>query len=445
MSSIAQIRRTEVTIQINNTDISADVNQHLLSATFTDLEDGSADDFELNLEDCDNKIVNGWLNTEMDKRGKASTVYTCPYSEPTNTLKKGSNGTGVKWLQWHLNKVNGANLAIDGSFGSATKAAVKKYQKSKGVTQSGTVNSSLRAKLKTDLAAANVTAETAQKTSRMTVQLKQLNQNSDGKDLTLNCGTFELDEVALKGPPQTVTLRGTALSYNSTLRKAKKTRAWNNTTLYGIARTIARESGYSVMYLTDRTVKYTRKQQSSQTYITFLQQLCTAAGLSLKVTNGTLVIFDQSIYESKASVRTIKRGDGSYSSYSFKTSLSDTAYSCCHVSWTNTDGTTIEYTYTPSGFTKDEDNMLEVTDEPVTSKAEAKAVAVAKLREANKGETSGSFVMPGDITLCAGLTVSVKGFGDYNGKYIIEQSTHTVSKSGGYTTSIQLRKVITGY
>lgn len=445
MSDIDKIRRTELSVKINNADVSTDVNDHLLSVVFTDLEDGSADDIEITLEDRDNEIVGGWLSTELSKRGKASTAYTCPFAEPSSTIKKGSKGTGAKWIQWHLNRVSGTKLSISGTFDSATKNAVKKYQKKKGMKQTGQVNSVMRSKLKNDLQAVNAKTKTAQKTAKITLSIKQINQNSDGKDQTLNCGTFELDEVAVKGPPQVVTLRGTALPYGSSLRKTKHTRAWENVTLYGIAKTIAKTDDYSVLYLTDKTIKYSRKQQNNITYISFLQKLCATAGLSLKVTSSTIVIFDQREYESKTEVRTIKRGDGSYSSYDFKTSLSDTSYSCCHVCWTTGSGETIEYTYVPSGFKKETENMLEVSDEPVTTRAEAKVLAIAKLREANKGETTGSFSMPGDVTLCAGLTVKVSGFGDYSGKYIIEEARHSVSKSSGYKTSISLRKVITGY
>lgn len=445
MSSIDKLRRTEITVQMNNVDISEDVNNHLLELTFTDVEDGSADDLEIRLADRDNEIISGWLSTEMNRRGKASTAFTCPHSEPSNTLKKKSKGTSVKWLQWHLNKAIGAKLTIDGIFGNKTLSAVKRYQKKKGMKQTGQVNSTMRSKLKADLSTVNASRKKAQKTSTLMASIKQVNQNSDGKDIMLNCGSFELDEVEMKGPPQTVTLRGTALPYGSALRKTKYTRAWENTTLYGIAKTIGASAGYSVMYLTTKQIRYTRKQQTHQTYIVFLQKLCRAAGLSLKITSSTLVIFDQREYEAKAETRTITRGDGTYSSYNFKTSLTDTSYSSCHVIWTTSAGATIEYTFTPSGFKKDKDNMLEVSGEPVSTKTEAKNLAIAKLREANKGETTGSFSMPGDVSLCAGLTVKVQGFGDYDGKYIIEEAKHHVSKGSGYTTSIQLRQAMEGY
>lgn len=448
MSAIDQLRRTSLRVLLNNVDISEDVNKHLLSLTFTDVEDGSSDDLEIQLEDRDNSIIGKWLNTELDKRGKTTSKAgdsggTCPYQEPSKTLKKGSSGEGVKWLQWHLNTVDGASLSVDGAFGNLTKNAVLTFQKKQKMTQSGTVNQDMRTKLKSMVKPAS--PSTAGKKASLTARITQENWDFNGRNVVLNCGTFELDSVTMKGPPQVVTMKGTACSYQSGIRNQKRTKVWQNTTLQAIHKSIAAACGYTALYLPSATVKYKRKNQRNQTYIAFLQELCRSAGLSMKVTDGTLVVFDQKTKEDAKSVRTIKRGDGTYSSYSFDTKLSNTAYSACHVKYKKTDGKEIEYTYVPPGGKLDKDNQLEVSNEKVETTAEAKTLAIAKLRAANKGETSGSFTMPGDATLCAGLTVQVSGFGAFNGKYMIEESKHTISKSGGYKTGIKLRKVITGY
>lgn len=52
------------------------------------------------------------------------------------TLKAGSTGENVRTLQYLLNH-RGASLAVDGSFGAATKAALKSFQQSKGLTADG--------------------------------------------------------------------------------------------------------------------------------------------------------------------------------------------------------------------------------------------------------------------------------------------------------------------
>lgn len=50
-----------------------------------------------------------------------------PYPAPNKTLKNGSKGESVKWLQWELTR-KGLPLTIDGIFGPATENAVRHLQ-----------------------------------------------------------------------------------------------------------------------------------------------------------------------------------------------------------------------------------------------------------------------------------------------------------------------------
>lgn len=54
----------------------------------------------------------------------------CPYKEPTANIKKGSIGTGAKWVQWHLQRIVDKNLSVDGIFGNNSKNALIAFQKS---------------------------------------------------------------------------------------------------------------------------------------------------------------------------------------------------------------------------------------------------------------------------------------------------------------------------
>lgn len=62
-----------------------------------------------------------------------------PYKVPTVTLKKGSKGSSVKWLQYEINRILGLTLVIDGSFGNNTLAAVLEVQKKFNLEQDGKV------------------------------------------------------------------------------------------------------------------------------------------------------------------------------------------------------------------------------------------------------------------------------------------------------------------
>lgn len=74
-------------------------------------------------------------------------IIKCPYPEPKTLIKYGSSGNGVRWVQWRLNQT-GEKLKVDGSFGTLTKAAVLKFQKSHSLAVDGIVGSKTRAKLK---------------------------------------------------------------------------------------------------------------------------------------------------------------------------------------------------------------------------------------------------------------------------------------------------------
>ena len=66
-------------------------------------------------------------------------------------------------------------------------------------------------------------------------------------------------------------------------------------------------------------------------------------------------------------------------------------------------------------------------NEKVSSREEARQLAMKRLREKNKGEFKASFKLAGDARLVAGVTVQVAGYGAFDGKYIIETAAHSIS------------------
>lgn len=283
----------------------------------------------------------------------------------------------------------------------------------------------------------------ASKGAEISAVIVQKNWESNGKDRVMDCGTFEIDTVDGSGPPAKVTIKAGSIPHTSTARTQKKTKAWEQIKLSAIANEIAGKNGLSCMYESAFDPFYTRKEQMQESDITFLQRLCKNAGISLKVTAKMIVLFDAAEYEKKDAVRKIKRGAADVSRYSFSTSLHDTSYSKCHVSYTDpTTQTTIEYTYTPRDADKS-GQVLEI-NEKVSTREEARQLAMKRLREKNKSEFKASFSLAGDVRLVAGVTVELSGYGAFDGKYIIATATHSISRSG-YKTDITLRRVLEGY
>lgn len=75
----------------------------------------------------------------------AETTMNC-----SNTLKTGVKGEQVKILQNELNMVMGCGLAVDGSFGSATKTCVLSFQKKYALSQDASVGPKTCTKLNTE-------------------------------------------------------------------------------------------------------------------------------------------------------------------------------------------------------------------------------------------------------------------------------------------------------
>lgn len=66
---------------------------------------------------------------------------------PTGTLKEGSSGNGVKWLQYYLKQLGLFSYAVDGQFYSRTKAALKQFQAMAKISPDGIYGPKTRAAL----------------------------------------------------------------------------------------------------------------------------------------------------------------------------------------------------------------------------------------------------------------------------------------------------------
>lgn len=277
---------------------------------------------------------------------------------------------------------------------------------------------------------------------RIQAVIARENWKSDGNDDILDCGQFELDSVVAQGPPSTVTIKGTSLPYNSTVRQTKKSKSWENYNLSGIANEMADKNGMTCMFLSGFDPYYERVEQYKSSDIAFLKKLCHDAGCSLKISNQIIILFDQEDYEKKPSIRTIKKGiEGGYSKYKLSTKEND-EYTSCRVSYVTSSGTLIDVTEYVDDYDENSDTnqCLEVCQK-VANISEAKELARKMLRLHNKYSFSCTFTFPGDTALVAGCTVVLEDFGPWSGKYVIKQAKHSI-KGSGYSTEINLRKAL---
>lgn len=80
-------------------------------------------------------------------------VTSCPYAEPTMVVRKGSNGEGARWVQWHLRRLgyrgsDGKVIEVDGQFGRQSDWALREFQKKNGLNVDGICGEKSRKKLR---------------------------------------------------------------------------------------------------------------------------------------------------------------------------------------------------------------------------------------------------------------------------------------------------------
>ncbi len=441
MSNVNTARSAEVQIAFSGVDITEDIKPHLISLSYTDNEEDEADDLQIKLQDTSGVWLTKWLNDATQKAASTSPSSVSDNS-PSVTSYRVTPAIGLN--------VRGGPGTSYGKLGALPCGTlVHVYRISNGWAE-------IRYNGKTAYVSAQyiTAAEEDRDTScpsdtisgmQISAVIVQRNWIEDGKDHILSCGVFELDSCSASGPPSAVTIKGTSIPYASTIRQTKKTKGWEAYCLSGIAREIAANGNMGILYLAASDPYYARREQYMTPDITFLKMLCHDAGISMKVTNNILVLFDQADYERQNSVLTIKPGDGSYTGYNLRSGKADTQYTSCRVRYTNPyTGQCIQGIAYDENYKEDDNKnqQLEVTAKVVTH-AEAQNLAEKHLRLHNKYERTAQFTMLGNSEIVAGLNVRLEGWGMWDGKYVVKQAKHSIS-STGYTTTVNLRLALEG-
>ena len=437
MSDAENARRTDVKITFDGADITKSIRPYLLSLTYIDNEEDETDEIQIQVQDRDGIWMEEWLNeaveaassTAVGGGGDLTVGDTVQFTGSYHYIASSSDagfparpGPAKITLHapgskhpWHLIHTDGTSNV----YGWVNESDIQKV----GSEGTKDVTSGLEIR-------ASIIRE---------------NWNGEGRRKVLPCGRFELDSVTASGPPAVISMKGTSLPFRAKIRQTKRSKAWENYTLSGIAGEMAAANGMTCMYEAEEDPFYSRAEQVKTSDIQFLETLCHRAGISLKAGGNVLILFDQAAYEAKAPVFTIRQGDGSYTRYKLDIGTAGTQYSSCRVSCVGADGKCIE------GVAKVEDydakaktnQQLEVTA-GVATPEEAKKLAVKLLRRHNRYEKTASFTMLGNPGLAAGVTGRLKGWGGWDGKYIVTQATHTVG-AAGYITKIKLRRTLGGY
>ena len=270
------------------------------------------------------------------------------------------------------------------------------------------------------------------------VELTLLDEEFNRMDL----GSFVIDEVenTSDGGGSQCKMKANSIPPGSAAKNVEKSRSWEDVTLKRIALDVASDAGLNLRFRASDDPHYDRLEQSEQSDLSFLYKLCRDAGLSMKVNDRQLVIFDYELYEAKSAVGTLSRH--LIKRFTGKKTLNE-VYTSCEVKYKDGGKGELIASATGasgvlSGLMGGGGRTLKV-NKRVSSAGDAQRLAKKKLREQNRKETTVQVTAVGNFVYRCGATLNIEGYGVYDGKYLIDKADHKVGR-GGYEVSMELTK-----
>ena len=254
---------------------------------------------------------------------------------------------------------------------------------------------------------------------------------------SLPCGMFEVDQIEYSFPPHVLSIKGVSTAITKGMRNENHTRAWENVQIRTICADIANIHGLKLFYdAPDYMIE--RREQVSKPDIEFLSALCSDYGLSVKVRDNKLIVYDIEEYESHESVSEILLSDKKILSCKF-TSKSVEVYRKAKVKYHHPvkhEDYDEEY---EDESEEGSERELEIR-EYAESSSQAAKIAEKRIKTGNKKEITGNISMMGDLRFSGGQNITLGEAGMFSGKYTITKATHKIDSSG-YTTSLELGEV----
>lgn len=266
-----------------------------------------------------------------------------------------------------------------------------------------------------------------------------------GKPLT-DCGGFSIDEIELSGPPDSVSIRGRSAPVTRAMR-TKSNRGFENTTLAAIAGRIARKHKLKLEGQIE-PLTLERITQYGESDLAFLKRLANDYGYMVKVTPQKLIFSHLGKLRDAPVIRTITPQEVSrwtlrdtlhevYKGVKNKHQNSQTR-TLVTFNADNTTTTRTEKKSSSSGMSTSSDIIN--TSDRVQNDEEARAKGKAKMDRKNEYKHAGTLSLEGDLSLRAGASVMLSGFGKSDGKWLIISARHSLARSSGLTTDIDIAR-----
>jgi phage protein D len=253
----------------------------------------------------------------------------------------------------------------------------------------------------------------------------------------LPCGTFQIDQLELTGPPDTFVIRCLAAFITPAMRTFNS-RGYEDQTLLGIAQSIGEKYGLAVISTPDVIdIAFQRITQKHETDLAFLKRLALEHGYDFTVRGSILVFYAQASLEAVAPVQTLTRTD--LERFEFRNQTHNT-YRAAEIAYQNFAIKSLIVQNAAASASIPTGDVLKLVSRCENGQ-HALLRAQAALHAHNLFFTEATLTMPGSIAMASGNTIGLAGFGEFDGNYLILVARHSLDRAHGYTTRLEVSHV----
>jgi len=264
----------------------------------------------------------------------------------------------------------------------------------------------------------------------------------------MDCGTFQVDEIELNGPPDTVVIRALTTIIDKDL-KTKKTKSHSNKTLLQIAQATAQHSNLTLVGTGNiPSVLIEHVTQKRLTDLKFLRKCADKYGCIFSVKNTKLIF--TSMYDLENKPPSISVDKTQMIDYSIKDKTSET-YKSAELRHHNpkssqliTSKSQIKTVQNNEGVSYTEitpgDTLL--VHRRVENQQQADEAVKSSLYRANSKQQTGTINMQGTELVVAGNNMEITGLGYVgSGIWHMMKSKHKVDRQNSWLVGVDIKRV----
>lgn len=258
-----------------------------------------------------------------------------------------------------------------------------------------------------------------------------------GEAQQLACGSFQVDELLLSGPPDTFHLRCLATYITPAMRTVRSI-GYEGQTLTQIAGTIAGKYSLSLVSQAGTLDPlFERVTQNQETDLGFLRRLALEHDYDFTIRGSQMVFYTRGALETALPATSIARSDVMKFDFKYR---SYRIYETAQVAYQQPLAKAlVTQTVGVSQPVPTADSAKRVIRCENGQQAQLKANSL--LHGANMVKRVASLTSSGSAALAAGNVAAIEGFGVNDGNYLIEQARHQLTREYGYTTQIDARNL----